>query len=180
MRSVNMFLNASNNVNILSTSNTKIQSLNSRVHMSGELGINISAIGTGGNINLNADTTGGSIQLLSDGTSGTIAFDASLVLTNTGAALGTPIAITPDQGATTSGAQTMAFTTNRVPLHEPWGRTMISKSTTGDNTPGSLSDISSVLAVTKDSSILELSYHDVFNGVVEYGEDLGRNSFWRR
>lgn len=140
--------------------------------------VNIATTGSGGKINLNADVAGGVISLLAEPTvSGELRFDASLLQYNNGAAIGTTAA------APISTDSLHVFTTNRVPLHEPWGRTMIAKSSTGDDNSGvGISPASPILSVTTSSGILDLSYKDPDVGKKEYGEDLGRsnNLYWRR
>jgi hypothetical protein len=176
-----LFLGAEKSINVLSNTSTIKLTSAQTVHIAGVSGVNMSATGPAGALNFNANVTGGIIALLADSTSGQIQFDASLVLTNTGAALGTPIATfaNADYSPVTVGA--LAYTTNRVPLHEPWGRTMILTLATGEDSSGTgLSNISDVLAVTTDSAILELTYDDDRNGQHEYGEVLTRNAYWRR
>jgi len=75
-------------------------------------------------------------------------------------------------------AQKFAYTTNRVPLHEPWGRIMVDKAKQDKDT--ATNDAAGILAITKDSGILEITYNDPNVGKTELGETIDRGPFWHR
>ena len=63
-------------------------------------------------------------------------------------------------------AETHSYWTNRIPQHEPWGRIMMDKGTT-DNDSG-------------NSHVLELDYTDPLVGEQELDELVERGPYWRR
>jgi len=80
-------------------------------------------------------------------------------------------------GASTTAA-THAYTTSRVPIHEPWGR--ISNNSALTDQDVSTNAIASVLNMTNTSGTLELSYTSADANKVDLGDNLGRNDNWRR
>jgi len=71
-----------------------------------------------------------------------------------------------------------AYTTNRVPIHEPWGRSMIN--TEYSDKDLFTNDIDNIISMTKESTILELPYTSVDNGKMELGVPIKRNRNWKR
>lgn len=71
-----------------------------------------------------------------------------------------------------------AYTTNRVPIHEPWGRTMINKQYSDKDLFSN--DIDSIISMTRESTILELPYTSNQNGKLEFGVEIPRNKNWHR
>jgi len=152
-----------------------------------ESDINIKAIGGGnqgivpGTENLNA-----SIYILAGvaPATGQIAMDASLIQTNNGKASMQILAVSatdPSPANSVAALSKYAYTTNRTPQHEPWGRIMINTTATGEASGGSsASDVPNVIAVPQPPSVLDLSYTDANVGRKDYSVEYDRNDNWRR
>ena len=75
-------------------------------------------------------------------------------------------------------AQKFAYTTNRIPLHEPWGRIMVDPAQ--QDKDDAANSAASILAITNESGILEIPYTDANVGKTELGETTERGPFWHR
>ena len=62
--------------------------------------------------------------------------------------------------------ETQAYWTNRIPQHEPWGRIMMDKGKTDED--------------SGNSHVLELNYEDPLVGEQELEDLLERGPYWRR
>lgn len=142
------------------------------------------SIQSGTDVNIKTGTTwkvevGSNLQIKTNGTfrvnstgtfcmysSSTMHFDATTIDLNSGGNCAQ--AISPLIGSYS------AFTVNRVPQHEPWGRIMSAQSATDNNYEN--------LFEYNISTILELSYTSPNVGRVELGETVlpERNDNWRR
>ncbi len=115
---------------------------------------------SGGDSNINASgqgawTAGSSLNLLAS---------SNVLVTGAQIQLNGPQAATA--GEATEAVKADAYFTNRVPEHEPWGRIMMDKSATDNNSGNQFT--------------LELSYDSPQVGRVELGETIPRNSRWHR
>ena len=132
---------------------------------------------SGGSWNASSDSV---INLKSGGSfnataSNTINLNASGNILATGSSIFLNGPSAASAGTPTSAAG--AYTTNRVPLHEPYARIMISKSAAEANP----SNVAGVLSVTNTSSILDISYSDPKVGRQDYSDEpITRGPNWRR
>lgn len=119
--------------------------------------------------NFHVVAAGSGAAIAMDTSNGTIHFNSSLAFPS--AALGATIIDEVSVGA-------YAYTTNRVPIHEPWGR--ISNDSDQTDQDAAENELTEILNMTKTSSILEISYSSDSANSTDLGDVLGRNSNWRR
>ena len=85
----------------------------------------------------------------------------------------------PAATAASDANDAAAYTANKVPQHEPYGRILISKAA-AETSPSKISDVLDLINTGNTSSILDVSYSSNNVGKEEYGETITRGKYWRR